>query len=109
MYACVQLGSSLSFKHVGINNNDPFCLYNVIKILSDFLISVLVSGWNSRMNLPNCSRALESVLFLNSLHIISISVLFNFAFTEFCNVIKKTNKLFKKKLFKTLFAHASKS
>ena len=30
---------------------DTFCQYNFIEILSSFLISVLVSGWNW-MNLP---------------------------------------------------------
>ena len=34
-----------------LNNKDTFCLYNLNKILSSFLISVLVSGWNWRMNL----------------------------------------------------------
>ena len=32
--------------HVWLNNNNTFCLYNFIKILSSSLISVLVSGWN---------------------------------------------------------------
>ena len=32
-----------TFKHVWLNNKDTFCLYNIIKILSSFLISVLVS------------------------------------------------------------------
>ena len=41
---CVWLGSSHSFKHVSLNNKDKFCLYNLFKILSSFLISVLVSG-----------------------------------------------------------------
>ena len=31
---------------VSLNNKDKFCLYNLFKILSSFLISVLVSGWN---------------------------------------------------------------
>ena len=30
---CVWLGSSLSFKHVWLNDKDTFCLYNFIKIL----------------------------------------------------------------------------
>ena len=38
--------------YVSLNNKDIFCLYNLIKILSNFLISVLVSGWNYWMNLP---------------------------------------------------------
>ena len=33
---CVSLGSSLSFKHVWLNNKDTFCLDNFIKILSSF-------------------------------------------------------------------------
>ena len=41
---CVWLGSSRSFKHVSYNNKNKFCLYNFIKILSSFLINVLVSG-----------------------------------------------------------------
>ena len=44
VYVCV--GSGRSFKHVSSNNKDKFCLYNLFKILSSFLISVLVSGWN---------------------------------------------------------------
>ena len=39
-----------------LNNKDTFCLCNFIKILSSFLISVLVSGWNWGMNLPKLSR-----------------------------------------------------
>ena len=39
--------------YVWLNNEDTFCLYNFIKILSSFLISVLVSGWNWWMNLPS--------------------------------------------------------
>ena len=46
IYACVKLGCSLSFKQVWLNNKDSFCLYNFITIISSFLISVLVSGWN---------------------------------------------------------------
>ena len=42
----VKLGSSLSFKHVWLNNKDTFCLYDFMKILSNFRISLLVSGWN---------------------------------------------------------------
>ena len=34
------------FKHVSLNNNHKFCLYNLFKILSIFQIKVLVSGWN---------------------------------------------------------------
>ena len=43
---CVWLGSRHSFKHVSLNNKDKFCLYNLFKILSSFLVSVLVSGRN---------------------------------------------------------------
>ena len=43
---CVWLGSSRSFKHVSLNNKDKFCLYDLFKIFSSFLINVLVSGWN---------------------------------------------------------------
>ena len=32
--------------HVSLNNKDNFCLYNLFKILSSFLISFLDSGWN---------------------------------------------------------------
>ena len=32
--------------YVSLNNKDKFCLYNLFKILSSFLISVLVSSWN---------------------------------------------------------------
>ena len=35
------------YKYVSLNNKDKFCLYNLFKILPSFLISVLVSGWNS--------------------------------------------------------------
>ena len=40
---------------------DTFCLYNFIKILSSFLISILVSGWNWWMNLPKLSQALSDL------------------------------------------------
>ena len=33
---CVRLGSSLSFKHVLLNNKDTFCLNNFIRFLSRF-------------------------------------------------------------------------
>ena len=45
------------FKHVSLNNKDKFCLYNLFKILSSFLISVLLSSWNWWMNLPQLSQA----------------------------------------------------
>ena len=45
--------------YVSLNNKDKFCLYNLFKILSSFLISVLVSGWNWYMNFPKLSRALS--------------------------------------------------
>ena len=41
-----------------INNKDTYGLYDFIKVLSRFLIIVLVSGWNWWMNLPKLSRAL---------------------------------------------------
>ena len=40
----VWLGSTLSFKHILLNNKDTFCLYNFIRILSSFMTSVLVLG-----------------------------------------------------------------
>ena len=43
---CPHIGSSRSFKHVLSNDYDKLCLYNLFKILSCFLISVLVSDWN---------------------------------------------------------------
>ena len=61
MYVCVWLGSSRLFKHVSLNNKDKFCLYNLFKILSSFLMSVLVSGWNLSMYLPKLSRALSDI------------------------------------------------
>ena len=36
----LSLGSSLLSKHVCLNSKDTFCLYNFIKILSSFLISL---------------------------------------------------------------------
>ena len=44
---CEKLGSSLSFKHVWLNNKDTFYLHNFIRILSCFL--ALGSSW--KMNL----------------------------------------------------------
>ena len=58
---CVWLGSSLSCKHVWLNNKDTFCLYS-FKSLSSFLISVLVLGWNWWINLSKLSRALLKCL-----------------------------------------------
>ena len=46
---------------VGLNNKDTFCLYNLIKILSSFPVSVLASGWNWCMNLPKLSRSLSDL------------------------------------------------
>ena len=40
------LDSSHLSKHVSLNNKHKFCLYNLFKIFSSFLVSVLVSGWN---------------------------------------------------------------
>ena len=48
-----------SFKQVSLNNIDKFCFYNLFKILSSFLISVLLSGWNCLMNLTKLYRALS--------------------------------------------------
>ena len=45
--------------HVSFNKKDKFCLYDLFKILSSFLISVLVSGWDFSMNLQRLSRALS--------------------------------------------------
>ena len=47
MRACVRVCVCVS-----LNSKDKFCLYDLIKILSSFLISVLVSGWIWWMNLP---------------------------------------------------------
>ena len=58
---CVWLGSSLLFKQFGLNDKDTFYLHNSLKIHSSFLISVLVSGWNSGMNLLNFSRVLSDL------------------------------------------------
>ena len=55
IYICVCVGSSRSFKHVSLNNKDKYCLYNSFKILSSFLLSILVSGWNWLMNFPKIS------------------------------------------------------
>ena len=44
--------------YVWIYNPEILCLCNSIKILSSFLISTLVSGFNSWMNLPKLSRTL---------------------------------------------------
>ena len=33
-----------------LNSKDPFCQYNLIKILLSFMTSVLISGWNWWMN-----------------------------------------------------------
>ena len=59
---CVWMGSSVSFKHLLLNDKNTFCLYDFIKILSSFLISDLVSGWNWRMNLAKLSPALSGLL-----------------------------------------------
>ena len=56
---CVWLSSSHSFKHISLNCKDKFCLYNSIKILLKFMISVLVSGRNWWMNLPKLSPVLS--------------------------------------------------
>ena len=41
------------------HNKDKFCQYNLLKILSSFLISVLVSGGNWYMNFPKLSQTLS--------------------------------------------------
>ena len=38
-----------------------FVCFNLIKILSSFLMSVLVSDWNWWMNLPKLSQALSDL------------------------------------------------
>ena len=43
---CVSLDSCHSYKQVSLNNKNKFCLHNLFKIFSSFLVSVLVSGWN---------------------------------------------------------------
>ena len=48
--------------YVSLNNKDRFCLYNLSKILSYFLISVLVSGCNWMINFPKLSWALSDPL-----------------------------------------------
>ena len=40
------LDSSCSFKHVSLNCKGTYCMYNLFMILSNFLISVLLSGRN---------------------------------------------------------------
>ena len=54
--------------HLGMFDNiiDTFCRYNFIKILSSFLISVLVSGWNWWMKLPNCPERFRTFHRLSS-------------------------------------------
>ena len=47
--------------HVALNN-DTFCQYNFIKILSSFLISVLVSAWNWLMILPKTRKDLNKII-----------------------------------------------
>ena len=54
---CVCVCVCLSFKHVWLNNKDTFLSINFIKIVSSFLISVLVLGWNWEMNLSKLSQA----------------------------------------------------
>ena len=43
------------FKHVLLNSKVKFCQYSLFKILSIFLISVAVSGWNWWMYSPKLS------------------------------------------------------
>ena len=62
MHIYVLSGSSLSFKHIRLNNNDTFRLYNFIKILSSFLVSVLVLGWNWWMILQKLSQTLSDLM-----------------------------------------------
>ena len=63
---CVWFGSNLSFKHVWLDNKDTFCLYILIKIISNILISVLVSDWNWWMNLPKSLRTISVNSSINS-------------------------------------------
>ena len=58
-YLCVWCSWAAVF-HLTMFNKiiDTFCLYNLIKILSSFLISVLVSGWYWWMNLSKLPRTL---------------------------------------------------
>ena len=46
LYIYIYICFIKQFNHVSLNNKDKFCLYNLFKILSSFLISVFVSGWN---------------------------------------------------------------
>ena len=52
--------------YIYIYYKDKFCLYNLFKILSSFLISVLVSGWSWWINFQpetkTLIRKLEKVL-----------------------------------------------
>ena len=66
----MSLGSSLSFKYVWLNNKDTFCLYNFIKILSEFPDKCLVlSGWNWWMNLPKIVPSAFGTQFYPTLHL----------------------------------------
>ena len=49
---CVCVCVCVVKQHVWLNNKDTFCLYGFIKILSSFLISVLVSGGWIYQNCP---------------------------------------------------------
>ena len=53
---CVWLVSSLSFNHVWLDNKDTLCLYNFIKFLFSFQVSILVLGWNWKMNIQKLFR-----------------------------------------------------
>ena len=52
-----------------LNNKDAFFLYNFIKILSSYLMSIFFSGWNRGMNLPKASRALSSGVGLETISV----------------------------------------
>ena len=55
------------FKHLWLNNKDTFCLYHFIKILSSFLISVLVSGWN--WFTKSCASVFREFIFFIAVYI----------------------------------------
>ena len=51
---CLNIYNSFIFKQVWLNNKDTFYLYNFIKILSSFLISVLVSFMDEFTKIVPC-------------------------------------------------------
>ena len=56
---CIDTGCRPEDQPVWLKNKDTFCQYNFIKILSSFLKSVLVSGWNWCLNSPKLSWVLS--------------------------------------------------